>query len=151
MCCPPLGCPWSPGFSCPKQCYTRVPSVNLVLPICSFREWRWQMLQGPFPSAGQSAGQRSPDRVGTQIACRDAQALGACKSLTGWDPSDFSLGLCLRSLHCLLDRAGVREPRWQSDSPVAYLYTNDKQSEKETGEKTPFPIATNNIKYLREI
>jgi hypothetical protein len=31
---------------------------------------------------------------------------------------------------------------------VAFLYTEDKQNEKEIRETTPFTIATNNIKYL---
>jgi hypothetical protein len=31
---------------------------------------------------------------------------------------------------------------------VAFLNTNDKQSEKDIRETTPFTIATNNIKYL---
>ena len=31
---------------------------------------------------------------------------------------------------------------------VAFLYTKDKQAEKEIGETTPFTIVTNNIKYL---
>jgi hypothetical protein len=31
---------------------------------------------------------------------------------------------------------------------VAFLYTKDKQDEKEIRETTPFIIATNNIKYL---
>jgi hypothetical protein len=31
---------------------------------------------------------------------------------------------------------------------VAFLYTKDKQTEKETRETTPFTIVTNNIKYL---
>ena len=30
---------------------------------------------------------------------------------------------------------------------VAFLYTNDEQDEKEIRGKTPFTIATNNIKY----
>jgi hypothetical protein len=30
----------------------------------------------------------------------------------------------------------------------AFLYINDKQVEKETGERTPFTIVPNNIKYL---
>ena len=33
-------------------------------------------------------------------------------------------------------------------NPVAFLYTNDKQNEKEIRETIPFTIATNNIKYL---
>ena len=32
--------------------------------------------------------------------------------------------------------------------PVALLYTNDKENEKEIRETSPFTIATNNIKYL---
>ena len=31
---------------------------------------------------------------------------------------------------------------------VAFLYTKDKQAEKEIGETTPFTIVTNNVKYL---
>jgi hypothetical protein len=31
---------------------------------------------------------------------------------------------------------------------VALIYTNDKQSEKEGRQTTPFTIATNSIKYL---
>jgi hypothetical protein len=36
-----------------------------------------------------------------------------------------------------------------SNKSIAFLYTNDKQSEKEIRETTPFTIATNNIKYLQ--
>jgi hypothetical protein len=32
---------------------------------------------------------------------------------------------------------------------MAFLYTKNKKAEKEIREKTPFPIVTNNIKYLR--
>ena len=35
-----------------------------------------------------------------------------------------------------------------SNKSVAFLYTNDKQAEKEIRETTPFTIAINNIKYL---
>ena len=35
-----------------------------------------------------------------------------------------------------------------SNKSVAFLYTNDKQAEKEIRETTPFTIATNNIKHL---
>jgi hypothetical protein len=31
---------------------------------------------------------------------------------------------------------------------VAFLYSKDKQAEKEVREKIPFTIVTNNIKYL---
>jgi hypothetical protein len=31
---------------------------------------------------------------------------------------------------------------------VAFLYTKDKQVQKEIGETTPFTIISNNIKYL---
>jgi hypothetical protein len=35
-----------------------------------------------------------------------------------------------------------------SNKSVAFLYTKDKQDEKEIRETTPFIIVTNNIKYL---
>ena len=35
-----------------------------------------------------------------------------------------------------------------SNKPVVFLYTNDKQAEKEIRETTPLTIVTNNIKYL---
>jgi outer membrane lipopolysaccharide assembly protein LptE/RlpB len=35
-----------------------------------------------------------------------------------------------------------------SNKPVAFLYTKDKQAEKEIRETISFTIATNNIKYL---
>jgi hypothetical protein len=35
-----------------------------------------------------------------------------------------------------------------SNKSVAFLYTKDKQSEKEIRETTPFKIVTNNEKYL---
>jgi hypothetical protein len=35
-----------------------------------------------------------------------------------------------------------------SNKSVAFLYTKDKQAEKEIRETIPFTIATNNIKYL---
>jgi hypothetical protein len=34
---------------------------------------------------------------------------------------------------------------------MAFLYTKDKQAEKEIRETTPFSIVTNNIKYLIRI
>jgi hypothetical protein len=34
-----------------------------------------------------------------------------------------------------------------SNKSVAFLYTRDKQAEKEIGETTPFKIVTNNKKY----
>ena len=37
-----------------------------------------------------------------------------------------------------------------SNKSVAFLYTNDKQTEKEIRGTTPFTIATNNINYLAE-
>ena len=42
----------------------------------------------------------------------------------------------------------VAEYKINSNKSVAFLYTNDKQGEKEIRETTPFTIATNNIKYL---
>jgi hypothetical protein len=35
-----------------------------------------------------------------------------------------------------------------SNKSVAFLYTKDKEAEKEIRETTPFPIVTNNIKYV---
>jgi hypothetical protein len=35
-----------------------------------------------------------------------------------------------------------------SNKSVVFLYTKDKQAEKEIKETTPFTIVTNNIKYL---
>ena len=35
-----------------------------------------------------------------------------------------------------------------SSKSVAFLYSKDKQAEKEVSEMTPFTIARNNIKYL---
>jgi hypothetical protein len=35
-----------------------------------------------------------------------------------------------------------------SNKSVTFLYTQDKQAEKEIREATPFTIFTNNIKYL---
>jgi hypothetical protein len=35
-----------------------------------------------------------------------------------------------------------------SNKSVDFLYSKDKQAEKEIGEMTPFTIVTNNIKYL---
>ena len=35
-----------------------------------------------------------------------------------------------------------------SNKSVAFLYTKDKEAEKEIRETTPFTIVTNNIKYL---
>jgi hypothetical protein len=42
----------------------------------------------------------------------------------------------------------VTEYKINSNKLSAFLYTNDKQEEKEIRETTPFTIATNNIKYL---
>jgi hypothetical protein len=35
-----------------------------------------------------------------------------------------------------------------TNKSVPFLYTKDKQAEKEIRDTTPFTIATNNIKYL---
>jgi hypothetical protein len=35
-----------------------------------------------------------------------------------------------------------------SNKSVVFVYTRDKQDEKEISETTPFTIVTNNIKYL---
>jgi hypothetical protein len=43
----------------------------------------------------------------------------------------------------------VAEYKVNSNNSVSFLYTNDKQAEKEIRETTPFTIVTNNIKHLR--
>jgi hypothetical protein len=43
--------------------------------------------------------------------------------------------------------SAVAEYKINSNKSVAFLYTKDKQAEKEIREKTPFTIVTNNIKY----
>ena len=42
----------------------------------------------------------------------------------------------------------VAEYKIKSNKSMAFLYTKDKQAEKEIRETTPFSIVTNNIKYL---
>jgi hypothetical protein len=42
----------------------------------------------------------------------------------------------------------VAEYKINPNKSVAFLYTKDKQDEKEFMETTPFTIVTNNIKYL---
>ena len=45
-------------------------------------------------------GKRPPGWVGTQMAHRAAQGLGAGQLLSGLDPSDVNLGLCLHTWQC---------------------------------------------------
>jgi hypothetical protein len=40
------------------------------------------------------------------------------------------------------------EQHFNSNKSVPFLYTKDKQAEKEIGETTPFTIVTNNTKYI---
>jgi hypothetical protein len=42
----------------------------------------------------------------------------------------------------------VADYKINSNKSVDFLFTNDKQAEKEIRETTPFTVATNNIKYL---
>ena len=51
----------------------------------------------------------------------------------------------LQLIHNLSEVAGYNI---NSNKSVAFLYTKDKQAEKEIRETTPFTIVTNNIKYL---
>ena len=51
----------------------------------------------------------------------------------------------LQLIHNLSKVAGYKI---NSNKSVAFLYTNDKQAEKEIKETTPFTIATSNIRYL---
>ena len=56
---------------------------------------------GPLLSADHSSGQISPDRAGTQMTCRTAQALGTGRSLKDCVLSDFRLGISLCTWCCL--------------------------------------------------
>jgi hypothetical protein len=44
--------------------------------------------------------------------------------------------------------SGVAGYKINSNKSVAFLYTKDKQDEKEIREATPFTIVTKNIKYI---
>ena len=51
-------------------------------------------------------------------------------------------------LHLINNFSKVTKYKNSLEKSVAFLYTNDKQSEKEIRETTPFTTVTNNIKYL---
>jgi hypothetical protein len=54
-----------------------------------------------------------------------------------------------RELPNLINRfSEVSRYKIYSNKSMAFLYTKDKQAEKEIRETTPFPIVTSNIKYL---
>ena len=52
---------------------------------------------------------------------------------------------CLNLINSLSEVAGYKI---NSNNSMAFLYTKDKQAEKEIRETTPFSIVTNNIQYL---
>ena len=60
------------------------------------------------------------------------------------DPKNSTREL-LNLINSFSDLAGYKI---NSNTSVAFLYTKDKQAEKEIRETTPFSIFTNNIKYL---
>jgi hypothetical protein len=60
------------------------------------------------------------------------------------DPKSFTSEL----LNMLNSFSAVAGYKINSTKSVAFLYTKDKQAEKEIRETTPFTIVTNNIKYL---
>ena len=51
-------------------------------------------------------------------------------------------------INLIYDFSAVGEYKINSNISVAFLYTKNKQAEKEIRETTPFSIVTNNIKYL---
>ena len=53
-----------------------------------------------------------------------------------------------RELLQLINVCKVARYKINSNKSVAFLYTKDKQAEKEIRETIPFTIATNSIKYL---
>jgi hypothetical protein len=60
------------------------------------------------------------------------------------DPKNFTREL-LNMINSLGEVVGYKI---NSNKSVAFLYTKDKQDEKEIRETTPFIIVTNNTKYL---
>jgi hypothetical protein len=60
------------------------------------------------------------------------------------DPKNYTREL-LNLINHFSEVAGYKI---NSNKSVAFLYTKDKQAEKEIRETTPFTIVTNNIKYL---
>ena len=60
------------------------------------------------------------------------------------DPKNSTRDL-LQQINIFCQVAGYKI---NSNKSMAFLYTKDKQAEKEIRETTPFSIATNNIKYL---
>jgi hypothetical protein len=60
------------------------------------------------------------------------------------DPKNFTREL----LNLINSFSAVAGYKINSNKSMAFLYTNDKQTEKEIRETTPFTIVTSNIKYL---
>jgi hypothetical protein len=60
------------------------------------------------------------------------------------DPKNSTLEL-LSIINNFSKEAGYKN---NSNNSVAFLYTKDKQDEKEIRETTPFTVVRNNIKYL---
>ena len=60
------------------------------------------------------------------------------------DPKNYT-----RELLSLINRfVEVAGYKFNSNKSMAFLYTKDKQADKEISKTTPFSIVTNNIKYL---
>jgi hypothetical protein len=60
----------------------------------------------------------------------------------------FSENFTRELLNLINDFSEVAGYKINSNKSVSFLYTTDKQAEKEIREATPFKIVTNNIKYL---
>jgi hypothetical protein len=60
------------------------------------------------------------------------------------DPKNSNINL----LNLINSFSAVAGHKINSNKSLAFLYTKDKQDEKEIKETTPFTIVTNNIKYL---
>ena len=54
----------------------------------------------------------------------------------------------IRELNLINSFTAVAGYKINSNKSVAFLYTKDKQAEKEARETTPFTMDTNDIKYL---
>jgi hypothetical protein len=60
------------------------------------------------------------------------------------DPKNFTREL----LNLINSFSGVPAYKINSNKSMAFLYTKNKQAEKEIRETIPFTIVTNNIKYF---
>ena len=90
--------------------------------------------------------QQHKDVKGIQIGKKEAKLSLYADDMIVYlsDPKNFSREL----LQLINNFSKVAGYKINSSKSVAFLYSKDKQAEKEVREMTPFTIATSNIKYL---